>query len=72
MSKRKVGDKITSTTPSVYKNSLGKENREGKQTITKVYSHGVRTKEYGYIRNSNITSIESINSDVPDDWWKID
>lgn len=58
MAKRNVGDKITSTIPSVHKNSFGKKLRNGQQTITKVHSHGVTTKEVGYVKNSNIVSVE--------------
>lgn len=54
------GDRINARTPSTidenppYKKIGGNENYEKPLTVTKAYSHGVSTKEAGYVHNNNI------------------
>ena len=54
------GDFIIARTPSIiseshpYKSIGGHDQYEKPITVTKVFSHGVRTKEHGYIHNNNI------------------
>jgi hypothetical protein len=53
------GDKIMACSPAIrdedeYKIIAGKQEYEKPLTVTKVFSHGVRTKERGYIHRNNI------------------
>lgn len=53
------GDKIVACSPAIrdevdYKTIGGKHQYNKPLTVTKVFSHGVRTKELGYIHRNNI------------------
>lgn len=53
------GDKILACSPAIrdevdYKIISGKQQYEKPLTVTKVFSHGVRTRERGYIHRNNI------------------
>ncbi len=55
------GDKITATTaasrdPNTHER-VGQGKQLGELTVTRAYSHGVSTKEAGYINGKFITSI---------------
>jgi hypothetical protein len=56
------GDKINACTPSSRNenapyNKAGGNNPISKPlTVTKTFSHGVRTQGYGYVHNNNIIS----------------
>lgn len=56
------GDKINARTPAIvdefdhYKKCGGHIPYDTPLTVTKVFNHGVRTKEMGYIHNNNILS----------------
>jgi hypothetical protein len=57
--KIKKGDKILACSPAIrddidYKIIGGKQEYGRPLTVTKVFSHGVRTKERGYIHRNNI------------------
>lgn len=57
---KKVGDRITARCGSGYDGTpeskgTGKEPIKEELTVTKVFQHGVRTKEMGYINNKRIT-----------------
>lgn len=56
---KKVGGTVTVRSASSYdgtpqSRSMGR-NDQGSHTITKVFNHGVRTKEQGYVNNNRIT-----------------
>ena len=61
------GDKIRARTPSLgdinndgnYTKSGGHEEYGKSLTVTKVWNHGVRTSERGYVHNNNILSKDS-------------
>lgn len=60
--KLKKGDKIIGRSPSIRdenepKEIIGGHNQYEKPlTVTKVFNHGVRTLEQGYVHNNNIIS----------------
>lgn len=59
----KAGDKIKARSPQLREEGTGKVISSGEQygvslTVTKTFSHGVRTKEKGYIHNNCILSKE--------------
>lgn len=56
---KKVGGTVTVKSPSGYDGTPSSKgtggHNQGSHTITKVFDHGVRTKEQGYVNNKRIT-----------------